>query len=99
MNIPKKYKLFASTIEIKFNNEKMEDSELFGSHSYTTNIIHLCDEYNGKKLAEDRILDTFYHEKVHSILRAMMRDELNADEEFVEVFAKLLRQSDETAEY
>ena len=45
------------------------------------------------------MLNTFYHEKVHAILRAMNEEELNENEKFVDVFAKLLRQSDETSTF
>ena len=44
-------------------------------------------------------MDTFYHEKVHIILDTMGERELSQNEKFVDTFAKLLRQSDETANY
>lgn len=73
--------------------------ESYGLASYGLCEITLATTEGINKLATDRIADCFYHEKVHIILDAMHRRELSKDEDFVDVFAKLLRQSDETAEY
>ena len=55
--------------------------------------------YKGEKQSESSMLDTFYHEKVHIILDAMGEHTLSSEEKFVEVFSRLLRQSDESAEF
>lgn len=83
--IPKSFKLFGANVKVTFDNTTQDKRG-----AYKALGEHLC---------EDRIKDCFYHEKVHAILDAMRERELNENEKFVDVFAKLLRQSDETAKY
>lgn len=99
MKIPTKFKLFATTYNIVWDNTYCNNIRVYGEANYSTSGITLSDTIKGEPLSEDRIIDTFYHEKVHSILDAMHKRELSEDEEFVDVFAKLLRQADETSEY
>lgn len=99
MKIPKSFKVFASTINVLWNNTRMNDLNCFGLYESYKYTITLSDIDNMEKIAEDKIIDTFYHEKVHAILIAMNEKELNNNEIFVDVFAKLLRQTDETAVY
>lgn len=95
--IPKRFKLFASTIQVVFDNKRMNDMTNYGLAEYSEHKITLSDVHGVDPLSQDRILDTFYHEKVHMILDSMHERDLSANEKFVDVFAKLLRQSDETA--
>jgi len=99
LRIPKKFKLFSTTINVVFDNRRMEDKKLFGEFDSAMNKITLCDMYAGEEVVAERVSDTFYHEKVHAILDAMNEKDLNNNEKFVDLFAKLLRQSDETAEF
>lgn len=99
MKIPKKFKLFGTTISVVWNNKYCNDKNVYGENSYSESKITLSTTHGVDDLSEDKILDTFYHEKVHAILTAMNERELNDNEKFVDVFAKLLRQSDITAEY
>ena len=96
--IPQSFKLFGSTIRIKWDNVRMNDINAFGEYDHSTLTISLSDLDGVRNIDEDKILDTFYHEKVHAILSAMREDELNKNEQFVDIFAKLLRQSIETEE-
>lgn len=97
--IPKKFKLFASTITIKYENTRLSNESIHGDVDFSDNKISLCSEYKGKPLSPSIIKDTFYHEKVHIILDSMGEHELSNNEKFVEVLSRLLRQSDETSEY
>jgi len=99
MKIPKKFKVFASTINIVFDNIGLGFDSCLGSCSFTDSKITLCDTYKGDVITKSVILDTFYHEKIHIILDAMGEHELSKNEKFVEVFSRLLRQSDETSEF
>ena len=99
MKIPKRFKLFGTTYSIIFNNNRLNDKNRYGECNFSTCEITLSDVDGVQKLSEDRILDTYYHEKIHAILDTMGENELSMNEKFVDVFAKLLRQSDETAEY
>jgi len=99
MKIPKRFKLLASTTNVVFDDRRLDDLNAYGYHEPTTNVITLSRIDGIKDICEDLILDTFYHERTHAILYAMGKRELNKDEEFVDLFSKLLRQADETAEY
>lgn len=97
--IPKSFKLFATTINVVVDDDRMNDIDAYGYAEYPDSKITLATKDGLKQLSDDRRMDCFYHEKVHMILMSMRRDELNRDEEFVDIFAKLLRQSDETQEF
>ena len=99
MGIPKSFKLFATTVKVEYDDSKMSNESCLGACSYTDALITLCENYKGDKLNKGVVIDTFYHEKVHVILDAMGEHELSKNEKFVEVFSRLLRQSDETACY
>jgi hypothetical protein len=99
MKMPKSFKLFATKIKVKYNNEECNNKDVYGLTNYSTSTITLAKTDKNKKLPKDKRLDSFYHEKVHMILLAMNKDDLSNNESFVDVFSKLLRQSDETAKY
>lgn len=99
MKIPKSFKLFGTTIRVSFDNDYCNSKSVYGEENYSQSKITLSTTHGVEKLSNDKIMDTFYHEKVHAILAAMHERELNDNEKFVDVFAKLLRQSDETAVY
>ncbi len=99
MKIPKKFKLFGSIIDVVWDNKRLNDKSLYGLSDYSRSEIILSTTHGAEDLSEDRIMDTFYHEKIHSILDAMNERELSENEKFVDVFSKLLRQSDESAEF
>ncbi len=98
MKIPKKFKLFGTTINVLFDSEKMNKDSTIGISEHSKSKITLTDKYNGEKLSDDMILDSFYHEKVHMILDSMYEHKLSSNERFVEIFSRLLRQSIESAE-
>ncbi len=99
MKIPKKFKLFGSTIKVIFDNEKLKTEQCIGLSEYNKCQITLTTENTKSKLSQDVIINTFYHEKVHMILDMMHENKMSNNEQFVDVFSKLLRQADETAEY
>jgi len=99
MKIPKKFKLFGTTINIVWNNKRLHDMEAYGLEDYSRCEITLSNKNQNGKVSKDRIVDTFYHERTHAILNAMNETDLSRDENFVDVFSKLLRQADETAKY
>jgi hypothetical protein len=97
--IPKSFRLFGSTTNIVWDNERMNRDGKYGEFDYSKQQITLSTTIGVLSLSEDKVLDTFYHEKVHAILMAMNERDLNDNEKFVDVFAKLLRQSDETTQF
>ena len=98
MKIPKSYKLFGTTINVVWDNKRLNDKGMYGLSDYGRAEIVLSSVEGLEGLSEDRMLDTFYHERTHSILDAMNEPELGSNEKFVDVFSKLLRQADESAE-
>jgi hypothetical protein len=98
-NIPKRFKLFATTVQVVFNNPRMDDLKAYGYWHPSESTITLAARDGFTPIPGDKVLDTFYHEKVHAILDTMHEYKLSRNEKFVDTFAKLLRQSDETAEY
>lgn len=99
MKIPKSFKLFGTTYNVVFDNEKLNDRGEYGLCDYSKSEITLSDTHGLVKLSEDKIMDTYYHERTHAILDMMNETELSENERFVDVFSKLLRQADETSEF
>lgn len=99
IKIPKRFKLFATTVNVVIDNKYLNNKNQYGEHDYSKSLITLSTVDGVNQLSKDRMLDCFYHERVHAILAMMREDTLNSNEKFVDTFAKLLRQSDETTEY
>jgi len=99
MKIPKNFKLFANTINVVFDTPSLQAQSILGESNLCGSEISIATSYKGDHVTEDVINDTFYHEKVHMILDTMREYELSQNEKFVDVFSKLLRQADETAQY
>ncbi len=95
-NKPFKFKLFATTIDVVWDNKRMNDKRIYGESDYSSSKITLSTSNGTDELSDDKIKDTFYHEKVHMILDTMHEYDLSKKESFVDQFAKLWRQSDET---
>lgn len=98
MKIPKSFVLFATKIIIEWDNKYCNDKSCYGESSYAQSKIVMANTDGVDALSEGKMSDTFFHEKVHMILDTMHEYELSKNEKFVDVFAKLLRQADETAE-
>jgi len=99
MKIPSKFKLFGTTINVVWDNKRLNDQSVYGLYEYSTSEITLSTSQGVKELSKDRIIDTFYHERTHAILDMMNERGLSEDEKFVDVFSKLLRQAIESEEY
>jgi hypothetical protein len=99
MKIPKRITLFSTKYNIVFNNQRMNDKSLYGLSDYSKSEITLSTKHGVDDLSEDKIIDTFYHERTHAILDMMHERDLSDNEKFVDIFSKLLRQADESAEY
>lgn len=97
--LPKKFKLFGTTINVVWNNERMNDKSQYGESDHGKCNITLSTTHGVDKLSQDRIIETFYHERTHAILDAMHERDLSSNEKFVDVFSKLQRQADETQEF
>jgi hypothetical protein len=98
MRIPKRFKLFGTTIKVIIDNN-IDDSNTIGISEFTKAQIRIAEKDSEDIFTKDTIIDTFYHERTHSILDAMGEHKLSCNEKFVEVFSRLLKQADATAEY
>ena len=99
IKIPKSFKLFASKIKVVVDDKRMNDKHRYGECDYSTSQITLSTVNGVEELSDDKRMDTFYHERVHMILDHMHEYDLSQNEKFVDLFAKLQRQADETSEY
>lgn len=97
LKIPTEFKLFGTTYKVVWDNKRANDLKTYGISDYSRSEIILSNTCGVEDLSSDKIMDTFYHEKIHAVLDMMNERELSENEKFVDVFAKLLRQSDETA--
>src|SRR5688572_18152097 len=97
--VPRSFMLFSSKVNVVFENSLMNNKSRYGESSYSELKIRLSNTCGVDNLPGDRVRDCFYHEKVHMILNSMGEHDLSNNEKFVDVFAKLLRQSELTAEY
>ena len=106
MKIPKRFKLFARTIEVVWVEEPfVEHPEASGFASYRKG----CIELNPNKFLygkDDQKEQTFYHELMHFILYhagASYKGEdnnlMHKDEEFVDLCGNLLHQAISTMEF
>ena len=99
IKIPKSFKLFATTIKVFLDNKRMNDLKAYGLCDYGRSEITVSTVDGVDELSDDKRIDTFYHERVHMILDHMQEYDLSRNEKFVDLFAKLQRQADETADY
>ena len=97
--IPESFQLFGKVVNVLFDNKKLRKKKVIGLSDLIESTITLTTELKGVSLPEDVIIDTYYHEKVHIILDSMSRYKLSRDEGFVEVFSKLLRESESSAKF
>lgn len=99
LKIPKEFKLFGTTVNVVWDNKRLDDMRTYGLFEYSNSRITLSNVDGFSPLNNDRIMDCYYHERTHAILMAMNESELSSNEKFVDVFSKLLRQADETAKF
>ena len=66
--IPKKFKLFGTTYNVIWDNIRLNDKNIYGLCDYSKSEIVLSVSEGLKELSEDKIMDTYYHERTHAIL-------------------------------
>lgn len=92
MRLPKTIELAGLTITINKVEGMVEQDNVIGSTDYPGQLINI----DPTASPEDWVMQAYYHEKVHWILHMMMHP-LQENEEFVDMFAHLLYQSDKSA--
>jgi hypothetical protein len=100
--IPKQFKILNHTIDVIFDNEYCYQKNAFGIFLANENKIILADSYRTKKqwrkYKPEIVEHVFHHEMVHVILY-YMNHSLFENEEFVDNFAGLLAQIEQTKKY
>lgn len=96
--IPKEYNVGGQRIEVRIV-ERCDDNNL-GLECLPSGYIEIAKYYNkDSQQSESSMMNTFYHELIHTILDTMGQDELNKDEAFVNTFAGFLNEAMSTAVY
>lgn len=90
--IPKSFELGGHKWSIKLDNNIDYESAAAGNCDYWNQTIKLADSISNKKINEEQLENTFYHELVHAILMTMDERDLNKNEKFVEQFSVFLHQ-------
>lgn len=102
IKIPKEFELLGRTIKVEWDNDGLNEKELYGQANYRKNVIVIsdlcCIDGKMKKLPQDNVNEIYFHELVHFILNGI-RHELNDDEKFVGDFSCLLHQAFKTSKY
>ena len=99
MKIPKRVKLFGSTINIIFDDKTCESNSGYGSAIFKEDIIYLRKNAHGNGIKETEIECTYLHEIIHFILNKNGYNKLCDDEDFVSRLARSLHQVLTTQEY
>lgn len=91
-HIPKSFQLGGKTYTVKIDNDINYDVSCHGVHEPYLQKISLADTIRNKKISQEHVEETFYHELVHAILTMISNEDLNKDEDFVNRFSAMLYQ-------
>ena len=97
MKIPKKFQLFGETVTVEFVDDLAEREDLVGKTSLGRNEIKL--QSPSKNFSQNKIEQTFIHERTQIILHKLGERELWNNEKFVESFSNLEHQAIKTMEF
>ena len=92
MKIPKKIQIAGREIEIKFDNKKCDDKEIFGESRYRENLIIMQDKTDGITRPKSSIDITLIHEILHWIYIILNYEDLKDDEKMITQVSELLYQ-------
>ena len=87
-----KFKLGAVDWNVIIDSDRLDDLDLMGICEHKKALISV----NGNVDSQQMIEQTLYHEVVHCILDSLDETELSGNEEFVQKFALLLYQFEQT---
>lgn len=94
--IPKKFKVGSVEYEVK-QVEHCGNCDDFGFWR-PQGIIEIANQSGGYEVSESKKRQVFLHELTHAILFAMGKEDLNADESFVNTFSSFLSEAISTME-
>lgn len=93
--IPEKYSVGGQEIEVRFVDD---GGSYLGCIDVPFGVMKIAKNSDDRPQSETSVLNTFMHELVHSILKTMGEEELNANEKFVNCFAGFLTEAIKTME-
>lgn len=96
ITIPKSFMIGPHEIKVSYSKDMLPTKQLAGDCNSFYNTIRLAEN---DLIPQTQVEQSFYHEKIHMILDNMERKDLSSEEDFVDLFAMLLLQSDKTANY
>jgi len=107
VKIPNRFKLFSTTIEVKFDESKFtfEEEAYCGFASYRDCAIYLKPSTKVRPVSSHQIQQTFMHELFHFIFYYSgcaykgKVDYMHQEEDFVDLSASLMLQAMSTMEY
>lgn len=94
--IPKRFKVGSVDYDVRFV-EHCGDNDDFGKW-HPLGFIEIANQSGGYQVSESRKMQVFLHELTHAILGQMSKEELNADESFVNTFSSFLAEAISTME-
>jgi hypothetical protein len=97
-SVPTSFMLGADRYPIILNPSLMSDKDMYGYLDRPNKRIYYTNIRNYKPMLIDEQIDTFYHERTHAILD-LAKPSLSDDEDFVNLFSNLLRQTDNTLKF
>jgi hypothetical protein len=99
MQIPKRFKLFGQTIEVKEDPNLWHDQNYVGLADYRNNRITLQSTTEGCSCPVEQIEQTFCHELLHHLFDKGGYADDRGNEDKVDMLASLLHQALTTMEY
>lgn len=91
MKLPDYFRVGGQLLKVEHPKE-LEGAEL-GTCCVAEGSIKIADTFRGKEQSESSKANTFFHELTHCILDTMGRDDLSADESFVNTFASFMNEA------
>lgn len=98
-SVPTSFILGADTYPIILDRNKMANSDLLGLLDRVNKRIYYTDISRGCPISISEQVDTFYHERTHALLDLCGVPKLSNNEEFVNLFSNLLRQTDNSLKF
>lgn len=102
--IPSKFSILGIEHKVIFDEDVCKKASAYGLFVSNPKTVYLTKKlwYDNETFAllnDDAIAQTFWHEIVHAILKAMNEDELFENEKFVDIFAGMIYQVIKSSEY
>ena len=104
MRIPKRFKIFGTTIEVIFREDMVQLNDSLAHAKYRFNEIEIQADTNGVKRKKEQLERSFIHEVIHWMFYEIgdyivEGQKLREDEVLVDLLAGALHQILTTAEY